>query len=68
MTEPLLYRADDAKAALGIGNTKFYELIQIGAIEARKLGSRTMITAESLKRYAESLPRIEPRRADAQAA
>jgi excisionase family DNA binding protein len=61
MREPLLYCAADAKAALGVGNTRFYELIAAGEFDARKMGSRTMITAESLKRYVESLPRIEPR-------
>jgi excisionase family DNA binding protein len=61
MTERLLYPSAEAKAAIGCGNTKFYELIGDGELDARKLGSRTMITAESLKRYVERLPRIEPR-------
>jgi excisionase family DNA binding protein len=61
MTDPLLYTAAAAKTAIGCGNTKFYELIADGELDARKMGSRTMITAESLKRYVESLPRIEPR-------
>jgi len=70
MTEPLLYRAVEAKAALGVGNTRFYELIAAGALDARKMGSRTMVTAESLRRYVGSLPRFEPRdpKADAQQA
>lgn len=65
MTEPLLYRAADAKAAIGCGNTTFYNLLAAGKLDAVKLGSRTMVTAESLKRFAEGLPRFEPRDAKA---
>jgi excisionase family DNA binding protein len=47
--------ADAAKAS-GIGRTTLYELIGAGKIEARKAGNRTLIPAESLKAYIDSLP------------
>jgi hypothetical protein len=41
----------------GLGTTKLYELIGAGILDARKAGSRTLITAESLNRYIASLPK-----------
>ncbi len=55
---PLLVPAQRAFAAIGCGNTKGYELIADGKLVARKLGSRTMIEAESLRAYAAGLPRV----------
>ena len=55
---PLLHPATDSKHILGgIGTTKFYELIAAGLLDARKIGGRTMITAESLRQYVASLPK-----------
>ena len=47
--------------AIGVGNTKGHELIGAGVLIARKLGSRTMIEAESLQRFVASLPRVTTR-------
>ena len=55
--EPLAYRIPDAGRITGLGNTKLYELIGKGVLDARKAGSRTLITAESLHRYIASLPK-----------
>lgn len=52
----LLYRVDEARAAIGCGLTKLYELLASGELEAKRLGRRTLITSESLLRYVESLP------------
>ncbi len=41
----------------GICNTKFYELIASGKLEAVKLGRRTFVTAASVDAYVASLPR-----------
>jgi hypothetical protein len=59
--EPLAYRIDDACRAIGIGTTRLYELIGTGVLDARKSGSRTLITGESLRRYVASLPRADIR-------
>ncbi len=54
----LLIPAQQAFAAIGCGNTKGYELIAAGKLVARKLGSRTMIEAESVRGYVSSLPLV----------
>jgi excisionase family DNA binding protein len=53
----LLYRTSEAKAALGVGTTKLYELINNGMLDARRFGRRTYITAESLEAFVEALKR-----------
>lgn len=55
--EPLAYRIDDARRILGLGTTKLYELIGNGVLDARKCGTRTLITGESLRAYVASLPK-----------
>ena len=57
--EPLLYHVADAKRMIGCGTTRLYELIGAGALDARKIGARTVVTAESLRAFAEGLPRAE---------
>jgi hypothetical protein len=56
--DTLLTPAQRAFAAIGVGNTKGYELIAEGKLAARKLGSRTMIETESLRAYVASLPLV----------
>ncbi len=53
---PLAHRLRDAGRMVGLGDTKMYELIGQGVLDARKAGSRTLITHESLQRYLDSLP------------
>ncbi len=55
--EPLAYRVDDASRMLGLGTTKLYALIGTGVLDARKAGSRTLITGESLRAYVTGLPK-----------
>ena len=52
----LAYTILDAAKASGLGRTTLYELIAAGKIEARKAGARTLIPADSLRRYIASLP------------
>jgi hypothetical protein len=44
----------------GFKRTKAYELINAGIIVAYKMGHTTMVDADSIDRYHDSLPRIEP--------
>ena len=57
--ETLAYRIPDAGRMTGLGNTKLYELIGQGVLDARKAGSRTLITGESLRAYVAGLPKAE---------
>jgi Helix-turn-helix domain len=54
----LLYRASEVRAKIGCGVTKFYELINDGTLDARRFGSRTYITGESLERFVKNLPSV----------
>ncbi|PWC26966.1 hypothetical protein [Teichococcus aestuarii] len=56
--QPLLVPKQQAFAAIGVGNTKGHDLINQGCLVARKMGSRTMIEAESLRRFVASLPTL----------
>ena len=47
---------NDTKRHIGLGLTKIYELIGLGALDARKAGSKTLITGDSIKAYIASLP------------
>jgi len=49
--EPITIRPKDAFAAIGVGVTKGYELINAGELTAFKLGRSTLITTESLKAF-----------------
>jgi hypothetical protein len=62
-----LYRTSEARAALGCGTTRLYDLINKGLLEARRLGHRTYITAESLEAFVASLkPVVTPTMAKAE--
>ena len=59
VAEPLVYRPREAAAALGCGLTVLYELMAEKRLDARKLGAKTLITAESIRAYIASLPPAE---------
>jgi hypothetical protein len=62
----LLYRTSEAKAAIGCGTTRLYELINNGTLDARRFGKRTYITAESLEVFVATLkPIVTPTMAKA---
>jgi excisionase family DNA binding protein len=46
--EPLTVTVAGAKKALGIGNTKIYELIGKGQLRTIKIGRRTLIRTDSI--------------------
>jgi len=48
MTEPMLYTPTEAAAALGIGRSKLYELLQTGVLESVHIGACRRIPAEAL--------------------
>lgn len=44
--------------AYGIGKTKAYAEIAAGRLEAKKIGTRTVVLSEDAARWAQSLPSI----------
>jgi hypothetical protein len=48
----------ETQAILGISHASLYRLIAAGALDARKLGTKTLITAESIERLASHLPKV----------
>lgn len=52
----LFYTVPEALAALRIGRTNLYKIAKRGEIDLRKVGGRTLVTAESLTRFAEQAP------------
>lgn len=53
---PIAYRPREAARILGIGRSRFYELLAAGEIRARKLGHITLVPRAELERYLEQLP------------
>jgi excisionase family DNA binding protein len=49
-TPKLAFTIAEACHAIGISRSKLYELIGEGRVEARKIGSRTIIPTDSLRR------------------
>ena len=55
MTERLLYTINDAAKVLGVGRTKFYELLDAGHIATVTIGRRRLVPAEDLVAYVDRL-------------
>lgn len=52
--ELLAISINDAAKALGIGRSSVYTLLKSGRLDAIKIGRRTLLTTESIKRLAQS--------------
>ena len=53
--QKLLYPFSEAWEAIGIGRTKFLELVKAGEIETVRIGRRRLVSAEALEDYAAKL-------------
>lgn len=53
---PMAYSVSDVLQMVGIGRTKFYQLVSAGEIKVRKIGNRTIVLAADLDAWLESLP------------
>lgn len=51
MDMKLVYSVPEAKQALGIGHTKFYDLLKPGVPPSRKIGWRPVIAADDLHAF-----------------
>ena len=53
---PLLHPIPEARGILGnIGNSKFYALVAAGELKLVKIGSRSFVTSDELRRYVAAL-------------
>jgi hypothetical protein len=50
--EPLLVTGPVARKLIGVGNTKYWEIVKAGQIETVELGGRKMVVYASLKKLA----------------
>jgi excisionase family DNA binding protein len=53
-----LYSPKETEAILSISHATCYRLISAGKLDARKLGGKTLITAESIERLVIELPKM----------
>jgi excisionase family DNA binding protein len=51
--DKLAYSINETARALGLGRTSIYAMIADGRLEAFKLGRRTLVKAESIRRLVE---------------
>ncbi len=61
--EKLAFTIPESVAASGQSRTAIYMALRRGELVARKRGSRTIILVDELRRWLESLPRLETRSA-----
>jgi excisionase family DNA binding protein len=57
--DKIAFSVAEACSSIGIGRSLFYELVARGDIPAIKLGRRTLVRSEYLKRYIASLPKAK---------
>jgi excisionase family DNA binding protein len=60
MNSPLCYSIAEACSAVRAGRTTLFEAIRSGALRAVKRGRRTIVLADDLRHYLESLPAVAP--------
>jgi excisionase family DNA binding protein len=60
--EKLAFSVAEAIRVTGIGRSTLYALMSSGKLRAIKLGSRTLIPAEELRRFMKALPPARPAR------
>jgi excisionase family DNA binding protein len=52
--EKLLLRISEAAEAVGLGKTKFYELVQAGEVPSVRIGRSVRVSAEALHEWVQA--------------
>jgi excisionase family DNA binding protein len=60
MENRLAYSPDEATKVSGVGRTLIFQEIREGRLVARKIGRRTIITADDLQAWLKTLPEKRP--------
>ncbi len=55
-TSPIAMTIADVTRRTGIGRTSIFEAIRAGRLRARKAGARTLVMADDLQAFLDSLP------------
>lgn len=55
MKQQLSYTIDEACGLIGVGRTKFYEVLDSGELPAKKWGKRTLILKSDLEKFMTNL-------------
>lgn len=58
---PKLITVHESLGYIGVGRTKFYDIVKCGAIRPVKVGRRTLVIRAELDAWIDSLPRIGER-------
>lgn len=58
-TTPMALSIDEAARQANICRDKIYEEIKTGKLEAKKVGRRTLVMADELRRYLDALPSLQ---------
>lgn len=56
----IAYTIENAAEVANIGKTKLYQALNSGVLEGRKVGRRTLIPHDALRRWVDSLPKYTP--------
>ena len=62
MNEPIIkmaFSVEEAAIRADLGRDAIYEAVRQGKLEAKKLGRRTLITADALRRFLDALPPLQ---------
>jgi len=54
----LTYSVDELSTVTGLGKTRLYELMNSGALPARKAGRRTLVLREDVETFLRTLPTV----------
>ena len=57
--QKMAFSVDEAAMRAGLGRDAIYAAVRQGKLEAKKMGRRTLVTADALRRYLDSLPSLQ---------